>query len=110
LNSYDLLSDLYEADKINCQEVFDYCKARFRVVLQVMVEVVEEDKIWMTRTLFRKLECCFFYIRVAAAIGRSVNIPIIVRTLGHELYWFGFMPNTAFSPGLDLLVFLDSDI
>jgi hypothetical protein len=39
-----------------------------------------------------------------------INIPIIVRTLGHDLYRFGFMPNTAFIPGLDLLVFLDGDL
>jgi hypothetical protein len=47
---------------------------------------------------------------VAAAIGRLINIPIIVRTLGHDLYRFEFMPNTAFNPGLDLLVFLDGDL
>ncbi len=47
---------------------------------------------------------------MAAAIGRSVNIPIIVRSLGHDLYRFGFMPNTGFNPGLDLLVFLDGDL
>ncbi len=47
---------------------------------------------------------------MAAAIGRSVDIPIIVRSLGHDLYRFGFMPNTALNPGLDLLVFLDGDL
>jgi hypothetical protein len=26
-NAYDLQADPYEADKINCQEVVDYCKA-----------------------------------------------------------------------------------
>ena len=109
-NAYDLQSDPYEADKINCQEVVDYCEARFRVALQAMVDVIEEDKIWMTKTLFRELECCFSYIGVAAAIGQSVNIPIVVRTLSHDLYQFGFMPNTGFSPGLDLLVFLDGDL
>ena len=47
---------------------------------------------------------------MAAVIRRSVNIPIIVRSLGHDLYRFGFMPNTGFNPGLELLVFLDGDL
>ena len=39
-NAYDLQADLYEADKINYQEVVDYCKAQFRVVLQAMGDVI----------------------------------------------------------------------
>jgi hypothetical protein len=55
LNAYDLQADPYEADKINCQEVVDYCEARFRVVLQTMMKVVEADLAWMTLVLFREL-------------------------------------------------------
>jgi len=47
---------------------------------------------------------------VAAAIGRSVNIPVIVRSLGHDLYRSGFNPKSGFKPGLDLIVFLDGDL
>jgi len=54
-NAYDLQADPYEADKINCQEVVNYCEARFRVALQGMINATEEDLIWMTMTLFREL-------------------------------------------------------
>ncbi len=56
LNAYDLLADPYENDKINCQEVVDYCEARFRVILQAMfTSTTEDDQTWMTRILFREL-------------------------------------------------------
>jgi hypothetical protein len=54
-NAYDLQADPYEADKINCQEVVDYCEARFRVALQAMMNATDEDLNWMTMTLFREL-------------------------------------------------------
>ena len=57
LNTYDLLADPYEDDKIDCQEVIDYCEAHFRVVLQAMFGSIEEDQAWMTRVLFRELVC-----------------------------------------------------
>ena len=53
LNAYDLLADPYENNKINCQEVVDYCEARFRVALQAMfTSMTEDDQAWMTRILF----------------------------------------------------------
>lgn len=55
LNAYDLQADPYEADKINCQEVVDYCEARFRVALQRMTNATDEDNTWMTFVLFREL-------------------------------------------------------
>jgi len=55
LNIFDLLADPYEDDKIDCQEVIDYCEARFRVVLQALSWSAEHDKAWMTRILFREL-------------------------------------------------------
>jgi len=54
-NPYDLLVDPYEDDKINCQEVVDYCEARFRVALQALFSSTKEDQSWMTRILFREL-------------------------------------------------------
>ncbi len=47
---------------------------------------------------------------IAAAIGRSVNIPIIVRSLGHELYQCQLTLNNGFKPGPDLLVYLDGNL
>ena len=55
LNAYDLQEDPYKADKINCQQVIDYCEARFRMALQTMASAVDEDLTWMTMTLFREL-------------------------------------------------------
>lgn len=54
-NSYDLQADPYEFDKINCQEVVDYCETRFRSALQAMLQATDDDKIWMTKILFREL-------------------------------------------------------
>jgi len=59
LNTSDLITDPYEDDKINCQEVIDYCEARFRVALQSFCSSTNQDQIWMTRTLFRELVCIF---------------------------------------------------
>jgi hypothetical protein len=55
LNAYDLQAESDEADRINCQEVVDYCEARFRVALQHMMQAIDQDLIWMTMTLFREL-------------------------------------------------------
>jgi hypothetical protein len=72
-NVYDLQADPYESDKINCQEVVDYCEARFRVILQAMLAVTDEDKIWMTRILFRKLvKFIGSFTILANSFGRSV--------------------------------------
>jgi hypothetical protein len=54
-NAYDLQAESDEADRINCQEVVDYCEARFRVALQHMMQAIDQDLIWMTMTLFREL-------------------------------------------------------
>lgn len=54
-NAYDLQADPYEDDKINCQEVVNYCEARFRVALQSMIHAIDADLAWMTMTLFREL-------------------------------------------------------
>jgi hypothetical protein len=54
-NAYDLQIDPYEADKINCQEVVDYCETRFRAALQAMNTVINEHLGWMTVALFREL-------------------------------------------------------
>jgi hypothetical protein len=54
-NSYDLLADPYEDDKFDCQEVIDYCEARFHVALQAMSNSTQEDQVWMSRILLREL-------------------------------------------------------
>lgn len=55
LNTFHLNADPYESDKINSQEVVDYCEARFRVILQKMQEVTGDDQTWMTATLYKEL-------------------------------------------------------
>ena len=47
---------------------------------------------------------------MAAAIGRSIDIPIIVRSLGHDLYRFGLRPTTRFRPGVELLIYIDGNL
>jgi hypothetical protein len=54
-NAYDLQADQYQADKINFQEVVDYCEARFRAALQAMTTITDECLHWMTVALFREL-------------------------------------------------------
>lgn len=54
-NSYDLLADPYEEDKLDCQEVIDYCEARFRVALQAMSNSAQDDQVWMSGILLREL-------------------------------------------------------
>ena len=78
-NAYDLQADPYEVDKINCQEVVDYCEARFRVALQAMLAVADDDKIWMTKTLFRELVMFIgIFTILTNSFGRSVASPTSV--------------------------------
>lgn len=44
---------------------------------------------------------------MANAIGRTVDIPILVRSLGHDMHRFGYHPDMTFRPGLDLMTYLD---
>jgi len=46
---------------------------------------------------------------VAAAIGRSINIPVLVRTLGQHLNENGYQPNLSFTPDAELLAYLEGD-
>ena len=50
------------------------------------------------------------YVGVAAAIGRPVNIPVLVRSLAHDLYRVGYDPYDSFKPDLDLMVYLDGEL
>ena len=47
---------------------------------------------------------------MAAAIGRSVNIPIIVRTLSLSLKRSGYKLDAGFMTDLDLVAYLDGDL
>lgn len=127
-NAYDLQPNPYTPAVIDIQAVVNYCEARFRAALQEMLNAPEEHQSWMLKTLFRELvslfcfrfhqshssfclqECCLSHIGVAATIGRSVNIPIIIRTLGHELYQSGYQPFSHFKLGTDFLTYLDGDL
>jgi hypothetical protein len=50
------------------------------------------------------------HIGVAAAIGQPLNIPIIVRSLGHNMYRVGMIADHAFRPGLELISYLDGNL
>jgi len=47
---------------------------------------------------------------VAAAIGQPLNIPILVRSLGQDMYRVGMTPDRAFRPGLELITYLDGNL
>jgi hypothetical protein len=47
---------------------------------------------------------------VAAAIGQPLNIPVIVRSLGQDMYQVGMTPNRTFRPGIDLMAYLDGNL
>ena len=55
-------------------------------------------------------ELCFSHIGVAAAIGQPLNIPVIVRSLGQDLYRVGMIPDGVFRPGLELMTYLDGNL
>ena len=57
LNAVNLHFDPYEQDKINSQEVVDYCNARFRMILQKLSVCQPGQQSWMFRILFRELVC-----------------------------------------------------
>lgn len=54
-NAYDLQINPYEEDKINSQEVVNYCEARFRVALQEIMKHSDADQEWMLKVLYREL-------------------------------------------------------
>jgi hypothetical protein len=62
LNSFHLDSDPNEADKVNSQEVVDYCEARFRVILQSVLNSTADQQSWMIKTLFRELVIIVFVV------------------------------------------------
>ena len=54
-NAYDLQPDPYQPNKIDVQEVVNYCEARFREALQALLIATDEDQEWMLTILFHKL-------------------------------------------------------
>lgn len=49
-------------------------------------------------------------IGVAAAIGRSIDIPILIRTLGQNLNREGYRPSASFAPDTALLTYLEGEL
>jgi hypothetical protein len=47
---------------------------------------------------------------VAAAIGQPLHIPVIVRSLGQDMYRVGPTPDGMFRPGLELMAYLDGNL
>jgi hypothetical protein len=126
-NAYDLQVNPLDEDKIASQDVVNYCEARFRVALQAMMGKSEKDQKWMYKILFKEMVClmaqflpscslypfqelCFSYIGVAAAIGQPLNIPVIVRSLGQDLYRVGMTSVGEFRPSLELMTYLDGNL
>lgn len=54
LNTFNLYLDPDEEDKIDSQEVVDYC-ARFRVILIALLGSSAEQEQWMVKALFLEL-------------------------------------------------------
>jgi hypothetical protein len=47
---------------------------------------------------------------VAVAIGQQLNIPILVQSLGNDLYQVRMIPNGQFRPGQELMTYLDGNL
>lgn len=47
---------------------------------------------------------------MAAAVGHPLNIPVIVRSLGQDMYRVGMTPDRTFRPGLELISYLDGNL
>ena len=47
---------------------------------------------------------------MAAAIGQPLDIPLIVRSLGQDMYRFGMIPDSVFRPGIELIIYLDGNL
>ena len=54
-NIFDLEIFPYEEERINSQEVVDYCEAHFRVALQEIMRRRDADQEWMMKILLREL-------------------------------------------------------
>jgi hypothetical protein len=54
-NAYDLQEDPYEQDKIDFQEVVNYCEDRFHAALSAIIKESDENQKWMMKVLFREL-------------------------------------------------------
>lgn len=47
---------------------------------------------------------------MAAAIGQPLHIPVLIRSLGRDMYRVGMLSNGAFRPNLDLMAYLDGNL
>ena len=47
---------------------------------------------------------------MAAAIGQPLNIPVIVRSLGQDMYRIGMRPNGELWLSLELITYLDGNL
>lgn len=72
LNSINLHSDPHEEDKVNSQQVVDYCEARFRVILPVLFGCTDEQQKWMSHVLFREL---VFLSKLSLQVANGLTMP-----------------------------------
>ena len=47
---------------------------------------------------------------MAAAVGLPLNIPVLIRSLGHDMFRLGMDQSKKFRPSIDLMVYLDGNI
>ena len=78
-----------------------------------MMRRSEKDQKWMDRILYQEMvvllhilcfvtyhiafqELCFSHVGVAAVISQPLNIPVIIQSLGQDMYRVGMIPDGLF--------------
>jgi hypothetical protein len=124
LNHYDLQDDPYLDSKIDSSQVINYCEARFRAALPYIM--AESAHPWMERALRQELvrlsflvflysyrvplqQYCLAIVGTATAIGQSVEIPIIIRSLAHNFFPVHSRLNSLLFCH-DIIVYLDGGL
>jgi hypothetical protein len=125
-NAFDLQNNPYIADHAEIQDVIDYCECCFGAILIAFSKADELQRLHIQSGLLQELVCnppdygfeieatslqtfALSYIGMAAAIGQSTQIPVIVRSLAKDFY-VQAGKNQLISLDLEFLLALDAGI
>jgi len=116
----------YENDRLNIQEIIFYCASRVRAsLIDISQEKNGSKGIWKLEIFREELvyalnnhafitssqnfqEFALHNVGLAAAIGQSVEIPIILRSVACDLYQLGPIAGSTYVINRDLLASLDA--
>ncbi|KAF8816555.1 hypothetical protein BYT27DRAFT_7248164 [Phlegmacium glaucopus] len=83
-NVYDLQNTPYHTDTLRIHSMITYCEAWFCAALWAIARAHPPKVLLMTECLLQELMFCLSYVGLETAMGHSLTIPVLIRSLAQS--------------------------